>query len=159
MLLGACRVSKPVPMEARRAPPLRPCDYPIKPMSPHHSASRYALSRVTHAHDLVSTTIYCKPSLNDEHAFWPSPVPTRISGLRRDRHPHERSAWTSDTNLSGSCVHTTRKRDWMVGIAHGNVRPPSPRMVGADCRVAAGGPRRGAALSRTAAASTVTASM
>lgn len=33
------------------------------------------------------------------------------------------------------CAHTTRKRDWMVGIAHGSVRPPSPRMVGADCRL------------------------
>jgi hypothetical protein len=125
-----------VPMEARRAPPLRPCDHPIKLMS-HHSARRYALSRlVTHAHDLVSTTIYCEPGLNDdEHVL---AVPGADRGLRRDRHPRERSAWTSDTTLSGSCVPTTRKRAWMVGIARGNVRPPSPRMVGADCKVAAG---------------------
>jgi hypothetical protein len=104
-------------------------------------------------HDLLRT----QPQRTN--TFWLSPVPTRTRGLRRDRHPHKRGAWTSDTTLNGSCVHTTRKRDWMVGIAQGNVRPPSPRMVGADCRVAAGGPRRGEALSRTAAASTVTASM
>jgi hypothetical protein len=44
--------------------------------------------------------------------------------------PPRKECLDVDTNLSGSCVHTTRKRDWMVGIAHGNVRPPSPRMVG-----------------------------
>ena len=111
-------MSKPVPMEARRAPPLRPSDYPIKLMS-HRSARRYALSRLTHAYDLVSTTIYCEPGLNDDEHVLAVPGADANPRTTKGSSPPRKECLDVGHQSRRICAFTRRGREigWLASHA------------------------------------------